>query len=51
MKNKRLSFVHQEAKIYKHLYRPSLNVFGLMRYVTGFLLNGVFAKTNNRYKK
>jgi hypothetical protein len=46
MKNKRLSFAHEEAKIYKHLYRPTFNVFGVVRYVAGFLLNGLFAKSN-----
>lgn len=48
MKNKRLSFYHEEAKIYKSLYRPSLNVFGLMKYVTGFLLSGIYVKSNNK---
>ena len=50
MKNKRLSFSHEEARIYKHLYRPSLNVFGLVRYVAGFLLSGVYVKTNSNGK-
>ncbi len=48
MKNKRLSFSHEEAKIYKHLYRPTFNPFGVVKYVAGFLLSGLFVKNYSK---
>lgn len=40
MKNKNIAHAHEEAKIYRHYYKPSLNVFRLLRSVLGVVISG-----------
>jgi len=40
MKNKIIVHGHEEAKIYKHNYKPSLSFIRLLRSVLGVILTG-----------
>jgi len=40
MKNKVIAHSHEAARIYKHNYKPSLNIFRLFRSVLGVLITG-----------
>jgi hypothetical protein len=40
MKNRAIVHGHEEAKIYKHNYKPSLSVFRLLRAVLGVVISG-----------
>ncbi len=40
MKNKNIAYAREEAKIYQRYYRPSLNVFNLLRSVIGIFISG-----------
>lgn len=40
MKNKSIIHSHEEAKIYKDYYKPSLNIFRFLRSVLGVLISG-----------
>jgi len=40
MKNKPIIHVHEEAKIYRDYYRPSLNVFRFFRSILGVFISG-----------
>jgi len=40
MKNKSLVHAHEEAKIYRHHYKPSLNIFKLLKSVLSVFVSG-----------
>lgn len=40
MKNKSIVHTHEEAKIYRNNYEPSLNIFRFLRSVLTVLLSG-----------
>lgn len=40
MKNRVVVYGHEEAKIYKHHYKPSLSIFRLLRSVLGVIISG-----------
>jgi len=40
MKNKNLVHHHESAKIYRHYYKPSLNVFRLLKSVLSVFISG-----------
>jgi hypothetical protein len=40
MKNKHIVHAHEEARIYRHHYKPSLNVFRFFKAVLGIFISG-----------
>lgn len=40
MKNRIIVHGHEEAKIYKNNYKPSLSIFRLLRSVLGVIISG-----------
>lgn len=40
MKNKNLIHSHEEAKIYRHYYKPSLNIFRLVKSILSVVISG-----------
>jgi hypothetical protein len=40
MKNKNIAHAHEHAKIYRHYYKPSLNIFRLLKSVLLILISG-----------
>jgi hypothetical protein len=40
MKNKSIIHTHEEAKIYQHYYKPSLNIFRFFKSVLGVIISG-----------
>ena len=40
MKNRNISHTHEEAKIYQNYYRPSFNVFRLLKSVLSVFISG-----------
>ena len=40
MKNKPIIHTHEEAKIYRHYYKPSLNIFRFLRSVLSVIVSG-----------
>ncbi|MBL7747736.1 MAG: hypothetical protein JNM19_09940 [Chitinophagaceae bacterium] len=40
MKSKGLTHHHEEAKIYRHYYKPSLNFFRLLKSVLAVFISG-----------
>jgi len=40
MKNRNLVHAHEEAKIYRHYYKPSLNIFRLLKSVLSVFISG-----------
>jgi len=52
MKNKVIVHGHEEAKIYKNHYRPSLNLLRLLRSVAGIFISGQsLAAHKYRYRR
>ena len=52
MKNKVISHGHQEARIYKHHYRPSFSVARLLHAVLGVIITGQsLAAHKYRYRR
>ena len=40
MKNRNIAHAYQHAKIYRHHYKPSLNIFRLLKSVLGIIISG-----------
>jgi hypothetical protein len=40
MKNKNIARAHESAKIYRHYYKPSLNIFRLLKSVLSVFISG-----------
>jgi hypothetical protein len=40
MKNSRINHSHEEAKIYSRYYKPSLNIFRLLKSVLAVVISG-----------
>jgi hypothetical protein len=40
MKNKNITHSHEEAKIYRSYYKPSLNIFRLLKSVLSVVVSG-----------
>ena len=40
MKNKSIVHSHEEAKIYRHYYKPSFNIFRLVKSVLSVFISG-----------
>ncbi|MGC4035548.1 MAG: hypothetical protein QM764_06265 [Chitinophagaceae bacterium] len=40
MKNRKFIHTHEEAKIYRNYYKPSLNIFRLFRSVLSVFISG-----------
>jgi hypothetical protein len=40
MKNRNLVYSHEQAKIYRHHYKPSLNIFRLVKSVLAIFITG-----------
>lgn len=40
MKNRSISHVHEEARIYRNYYKPSLNPFRLIRSILSVFISG-----------
>ena len=40
MKNKSIVHTHEEARIYRHYYKPSLNIFRFFRSVLSVIISG-----------
>jgi hypothetical protein len=40
MKNKNIAHVHEHAKMYRHYYKPSLNIFRLLKSVLLIFITG-----------
>lgn len=40
MKNKTIIHTHEEARIYRNYYKPSLNIFRLLRSVLSVIISG-----------
>jgi hypothetical protein len=53
MKNRVISHVHEQAKIYKNHYKPSLNPLRFVRALLGILISGQpsVAHRYNHYRK
>jgi hypothetical protein len=53
MKNRVISHVHEQARIYRHHYKPSLNVLRLIRSVLSVFISGqsLVANKYNHHRK
>jgi hypothetical protein len=51
MKNRQLVHSHESAKIYRHYYKPSLNLFRLFKSVMSVLLSGSSAAAHTYYRR
>ncbi len=40
MKKRNIAYAHEEAKIYQHYYRPSFNIFRLVKSVLSVMISG-----------
>ena len=47
MKNKHIAHAHESAKIYRHYYKPSLNIFRLLKSVLLVFISGSSAAAGN----
>jgi hypothetical protein len=45
MKNKKLTYHYQSAKIYRHHYKPSYNILRLLKTVLAVFIHGSSAAT------
>jgi hypothetical protein len=51
MKNKRLTHHHEEAKIYRHYYKPSFNFFRLLKSVLSVIISGSSAAATSYQRR
>ncbi|MCX6315912.1 MAG: hypothetical protein NTW29_01370 [Bacteroidetes bacterium] len=51
MKNRRLTHHYEEAKIYRHYYKPSLNFFRLLKSVLSVFISGSAAAATSYHRK
>ncbi|MBK5271420.1 MAG: hypothetical protein JJE22_10440 [Bacteroidia bacterium] len=51
MKNKNLVHSHEEAKIYRHYYKPSLNIFRLLKSVLSVFISGSSPAAGSFYRR
>ncbi|MBL7722939.1 MAG: hypothetical protein JNK27_02270 [Chitinophagaceae bacterium] len=51
MKNRHLVHHHESAKIYRHYYKPSLNVIRLLKAVLAVFISGSSAAAANHYRR
>lgn len=52
MKNKKIARANEAAKIYRHYYKPSLNIFRLLKSVLSVFITGTsLAGENNSERK
>jgi hypothetical protein len=51
MKNRNLIHAHEEAKIYQQHYRPTLNVFRLLKSVISVVVSGNSPAAHNNYTR
>ena len=47
MKNRNLVHAHESAKIYRHYYKPSFNIFRLLKGVLSVLITGSSAAASS----
>ncbi len=45
MKNRKLTYHHQAAKIYQHQYKPSYNIFRILKSFLAVFVHGSSAAT------
>lgn len=50
MKNRNLVHAHESARIYKHHYKPSLNVFRLLKSILMVFFSGSSAASTSYYR-
>jgi hypothetical protein len=51
MKNHYVTHRYQKAKIYSHYYKPSLNVFRLLKSIIAVMITGSSPATATSYKR
>jgi hypothetical protein len=51
MKNKNIVHSHEEARIYRSYYKPSLNLFRLLRSVLSVFVSGSGAAAGNSLRR
>ncbi|MEO7924331.1 MAG: hypothetical protein ABIR30_11695 [Chitinophagaceae bacterium] len=51
MKNRNLVHSHQQAKIYRHYYRSSINPLRLLKSVLAVLISGSPAAASTHYRR
>lgn len=50
MKSRRLKYHTQAAKIYRHQYKPSYNIFHLLKSILAVLVHGSTAAASSPYR-
>ncbi|HSU28626.1 MAG TPA: hypothetical protein VLJ68_09615 [Chitinophagaceae bacterium] len=50
MKHK-IAHAHREAKIYRHHYKPSLNLFRFLKSILGIFISGTSPAANSFYNR
>lgn len=50
MKNRRLTHHYEQAKIYRHHYKPSLNLFRLFKSVLSVFISGTAAAASGYHR-
>ncbi|MEQ1675471.1 MAG: hypothetical protein ABL876_02145 [Chitinophagaceae bacterium] len=51
MKNRNLTHSHEEAKIYRHYYKSSVNPFRLLKSILTVLISGNSAVASTHYRR
>ena len=51
MKNRNIVHSHEEARIYRSYYKPSLNIFRLIRSVLSVFVSGSGAAAGNNVRR
>lgn len=51
MKNRNIVHAHEQAKIYRHYYKPSLNIFRLLKSVLCVFISGSSSAASSFYRR
>lgn len=51
MKNRNVVYHHQSAKIYRHHYKPSFNIFRLLKSILAIFISGATHVASSHYGK
>ena len=51
MKNRNIVHAHEEAKIYHHYYKPSLNIFRFLKSVLSVFISGSSPAAGTFYRR
>jgi hypothetical protein len=51
MKNKHITYSHEQARIYRHYYKPSINLFRLFKSIMSVFFSGASAASTHARRR